>query len=227
MAKWPGGELKMSLFADYNLPFAIALGVILLLGFLQIIGVGDFDFGGDVELDLDIDADAEIADPTSAGLGGALTTLLGLGKVPFFVWLMTFLFIFALIGMGVQGFADELTGSPLYPWLAALIAGGASLPVTATLVRPLGRIMPQDETSAVRLDSLVGKRGTITTGKAEKGSPARAKVRDRFGHAHYVMVEPHEDAAVIPAGDQVLLVRREGQTFFGVPLAERKLAPMN
>ncbi len=216
----------MSLFADYNLPFAIALGVMLLLGLLQVIGLGDFDFGGDIDLDADANA-AEIGDPTSAGLGGALTTLLGLGKVPLFIWLTTFLFLFAMIGMGIQGFAGELTGSPLYSWLAALIAGGASLPVTAAVVRPLGKLMPQDETSAVRLDSLVGKRGTIVTGKAAKGSPARTKVRDRFGHAHYVMVEPHEDASVIPAGDQVLLVRREGQTFFGVPLAERRLAPMN
>ena len=41
------------------------------------------------------------------------------------------------------------------------------------------------------------------------------------------MVEPHEDATEILEGDQVLLVRREGQTFFAVPLAERKLAPMS
>jgi hypothetical protein len=27
-------------------------------------------------------------------------------------------------------------------------------------------------------------------------------------------------------GDEVLLVRREGQTFFGMPVAERKLSPM-
>ena len=220
----------MSLFADYNLPFAIALGVMLLLGLLQVIGLGNFDFAGDVEIDVDadfdVDADGIVADPTSAGLGGALTTLLGLGKVPFFVWLMTFLLLFAGIGVGVQGFADSLTGSPLYSWLAALIAGGASIPATAVLVRPIGAIMPQDETSAVRLNSLVGKRGRITDGKAAKGSPARARVRDHHGQAHYVMVEPHEGASVIPAGDDILLVRREGQTFFGVPLAERKLAPM-
>ena len=41
------------------------------------------------------------------------------------------------------------------------------------------------------------------------------------------MVEPHEGASVIPAGDEVLLVRKEGNVFFGVPLAERKLAPMS
>ena len=213
----------MSLLADYNLPFAIALGLMLLLGLLQFVGVGDFDFGPDI----DLDTDGEIGDPTSAGLGGALTTLLGLGKVPFFVWLMVFLLLFAAIGVGVQGFAESLTGSPLYAWLAAIIAGGASIPATAVLVRPIGRIMPQDETTAVALDSLVGKRGKITTGKAAKGSPARTKVYDRHGQAHYVMVEPHEDASEMLEGDEVLLVRREGQTFFGVPLAERKLAPVS
>ena len=30
----------MSLFADYNLPFALALGLMALLGLLQVIGLG-------------------------------------------------------------------------------------------------------------------------------------------------------------------------------------------
>lgn len=217
----------MSLLADYNLPFAIALGAMLLLGLLQVIGLGDlFDFGPDFDLDADLEFDGEIADPTSAGLGGAITTLLGLGTVPFFVWLMVFLLLFAVIGVSVQAFATDLVGGPLYAWLAALIAGGAGIPVTAAAVRPIGRIMPQDETSAVRLDSLVGKRGKITTGRAARGNPARTKVYDRHGQAHYIMVEPHEDASEMLEGDEVLIVRRDGQTFYGVPLAERKLAPM-
>lgn len=214
----------MSLFADYNLPFAIAMGLMVLLALLQVIGLGDFDVDADLDLDADLDADA-IGDPTSAGIGGAITTLLGLGKVPVFVWLITFLLAFAVIGMSIQALASDLTGSPLYAWLAALFAGGASIPVTAALVRPIGYLMPKDETSAVGLDTLVGRRGTVTTGSAARGSPARTEVRDRHGHAHHVMVEPHEDASSIPAGDQVLLVRREGELFFAVPLADRELAP--
>ena len=209
----------MSLFADYNLPFAIAMGLMVLLLVLQLVGIGDFD--------LDADVDPDVGDPTSAGLGGALVSLLGLGKVPLFVWLIVFLLLFAVIGMGVQAFAADLTGAPLYAWLAALIAGGASVPLTAGIARPLARIMPQDETSAVGIDSLVGRRGTITTGRAAKDSPARTRVYDLHGQAHYVMVEPHEDATEMLEGDEVLLVRREGQTFFGVPLSERKLAPMS
>lgn len=220
----------MSLLAEYNLPFAIAFGLMVLALLLQLIGLGDFDFGGDVDLDVDIDAadfDAEAVEAPSAGIGGALLTLLGLGRVPLMVWLMVFLLLFTVVGLGIQLFAADLTGAPLYPWLAALFSAGASLPATSLIVRPLGHLLPQDETSAVGLGSLVGRRGIVTTGRAERGSPARTRVRDRFGHAHHVMLEPHEDASVIHEGDEVLLVRREGNTFFGVPLAERKLAPMS
>lgn len=216
----------MSLFADYNLPFLIALGVMLVLAILQFVGLGDFEFDADVDIDVaasDIDAGAS----GGAGFLGAITTLLGLGRVPLFVWLMLFLLLFAMVGMSVQEFASSLTGSPLYSWLAAIIAGGAVLPITSVLVRPLAHILPQDETSAVSLASLVGRRGTVTTGRAQRGSPARTKVYDIHGQAHHVMVEPHENASEMLEGDEILLVRREGQTFFGVPLADRKLSAMD
>jgi len=219
----------MSLLADYNLPFAIALGLMVLFLVLQLIGIGDFDFDADIDLDVDIDADLDgvmDGDPTSAGLGGALLTLLGLGRVPVFVWLMVFLLLFALLGLSIQALAADLTGNPLYSWLAAIFAGGAALPATSVAVRPIGRLLPKDETSAVGLDSLVGRRAKILTGRASAGNPARAQVRDRHGHAHYVMVEPHEASSEMHAGDEILLVRREGQAFFAVPLSERKLAPL-
>ncbi len=213
----------MNLLAESNLPFTIALAVMGLLFLLQIIGIGDFDFDADVEIDGDMDLDAATG---SAGVLGAITTLLGLGRVPLFVWLMVFLLLFALLGLSIQALASDLTGSPLYNLLAAVFAGGAALPVTSVLVRPLSRLLPQDETSAVGLDSLVGRRAKITTGRAAAGSPARARVRDRHGHAHYVMVEPHEAGSEMHEGNDLLLVRREGQTFFGVSLSERKLAPV-
>ncbi len=217
----------MDLFADHNLPFAIALGAMAFFLILQLVGLGDFDFdaGLEVDLDADLELDADV-DVTSASIGGAIITLLGLGRVPLFVWLMVFLLLFALIGFGIQGFAEELTGSPLYSLLAALFAGGAAIPITSVAVRPVGRLLPQDETSAVGLDSLVGRRATINTGRAAAGYPARAKAYDRHGQPHFVMVEPHDAGSEIEEGEQVLLVRREKHTFFAVSLAERRLAPV-
>ena len=125
----------------------------------------------------------------------------------------------------VQELATSLTGSPLDSWLAAVIAGVAALPVTGVFARPLGRILPKDHTTAVSTESLIGRRATITDGVARTGSPARARVKDVHGQTHYVMVEPHEASSEIHAGDEVLLVRREGGQFYATALAERRLSP--
>ena len=204
----------MSLLADYNMPFAAALVLMGLLALLQLVGIGHA-FG-----DHDIDADGH------DGLADGLLSLIGVGRVPFMIWLASFLFVFAAIGAGGQALADSLLGAPLDRWVAAAIAAVAGLPVTGVLVRPLAAILPSDESSAVGLDSLVGRRARIVTGRAAAGYPARAQVHDEFGQAHYVMVEPHEAGSEMLEGDELLLLRRENETFYGMPLQERRLAPM-
>ena len=204
----------MSLLADYNMPFAAALVLMGLLALLQLVGIGHA-FG-----DHDIDTDGH------DGLADGLLSLIGVGRVPFMIWLASFLFVFAAIGAGGQALADSLLGAPLDRWVAAAIAAVAGLPVTGVLVRPLAAILPSDESSAVGLDSLVGRRARIVTGRAAAGYPARAQVHDEFGQAHYVMVEPHEAGSEMLEGDELLLLRRENETFYGMPLQERRLAPM-
>ena len=208
----------MTLLEPYNLPFAAALVIMAVLAVVQLIGVTDF---GDADVDLDPDADGM----PEVGMLDGLLTLMGIGRVPLTIWLALFLFLFAAIGISIQELAQNLTGSPLYSWLAALIAGAAALPVTGVFARPIGRVMPKDHTTAVSTQSLLGRRAKITDGVARTGSPARARVKDVHGHTHYVMVEPHEKASEIHAGDEVLLVRREGNTFYATALAERRLSP--
>lgn len=202
----------MSLLADHNLPFAVALALMVLLALLQAFGLGHV-FG-----DHDLDADSD------GGLADGLLVALGVGRVPFMIWLATFLLLFAGIGVGIQSLADSLLGAPLDAWLAAVLAAVAALPANGAIVRSLARILPGDETTAVGLDSLVGRRATIVTGRAAAGNPARARVKDRFGHPHHVMVEPHEADSEMLEGDDVLLVRRENETFYGVALQERRLS---
>lgn len=204
----------MSLLADYNLPFAAALVLMLLLGLVQVLGLGSAL--GDT--DLDADADGGVAD--------GLLSFLGIGRLPFMIWLVCFLLAFAGLGVGIQAFADGLLGEPLDRWVAAAIAAVVGLPVTGVLVRPIAAILPGDETTAVGLDSLVGRRAKIVTGRAAAGHPARAEVHDHHGQPHYVMVEPHEEGSEMLEGDEVLLVRREGDAFYGVALQERRLAPL-
>ncbi|MFK4004516.1 YqiJ family protein [Qipengyuania sp. NPDC077563] len=208
----------MTLLEPHNMPFAAALVIMLILAVVQLIGIADF---GDADFNLDADGDGL----PDAGMFDGLLTLLGIGRVPLTIWLALFLFLFAGIGLSVQELATSLTGSPLYSWLAAVIAGVAALPVTGVFARPLGRILPKDHTTAVSTESLIGRRAKITDGVARAGSPARAKVKDAHGQTHHVMVEPHEASSEIHAGDEVLLVRREGSQFYATALAERRLSP--
>ncbi|MEM8724149.1 MAG: OB-fold-containig protein [Pseudomonadota bacterium] len=201
----------MTLLEPHNLPFAVAIGFMLFLVIAQVIGLGEL-FEGDADVDLDIDADGAVS---SGFLEGGLS-LLGIGRVPLMIWLMMFLVVFAAIGVSGQQLAISLLGAPFYAPLAAVLAGGAALPVNGVLSRPLERMLPKDETSAVGLESLIRRDAEIQIGTARTGSPARSKVIDQFGHPHFVMVEPHDPAAELHEGETVLLVRREGETFYGV-----------
>jgi hypothetical protein len=124
--------------------------------------------------------------------------------------------LFGLIGLAIQQFAG-----PLPLWIATPAAAVAALPLTGLGARGLARIMPGDETTAVSLDSLVGRRGTITIGTARRGSPAQARVSDIHGQVHYVMVEPYDDDHAIGEGDTVRLDRRNGNIFIAVGRTDR------
>jgi hypothetical protein len=185
--------------APANLPFSVALLVMLLIGLVEALGLG----ASAVSLDIDADAPVEV---------GVLDWL-GVGRVPLLMLIVVFLALFALIGLILQQAAAGLTGAYLRPWLAAAATGVVAVPITGIAARGLARIIPRDETTAVSLDSLIGKRGTITIGTARRGSPAQARVRDVHGQSHYVMVEPQNEEHAIAQGETVLLVRRDGHIF--------------
>ncbi|MFL0355028.1 OB-fold-containig protein [Erythrobacter sp. GH1-10] len=213
----------MTLLEPYNLPFAVAIALLAFVAIAQILGAGDM-FGGDAEIDIDIDADVDGGEVVSgAGFLGGLLSLIGLGRVPFLVWLTMFLVLFAAIGVSGQALALSLLGSPLHTGLAGVLAGIGTLPVAGLVARPIGALLPKDETSAVGLDSLVRRDAEIYTGTARKGSPARSKVLDIHGHPHFVMVEPHDPDVELREGETVLLVRREGGIFFAVQYENRLL----
>ncbi|QIG81009.1 OB-fold-containig protein [Stakelama tenebrarum] len=203
------------LLSNANLPFAVALAVLVLLAVVQLIGLGDLLGDADADVDIDVDADAEL------DIVGGLASVIGFGRLPLLVWLSLLLAVFALLGLGGQQAMLGFTGDTLPALPAAGLAGLVALPLTGALSRPLARILPHDETTAVGIDSLIAKRGIIEIGRATRGSPARAAVGDRFGHIHHVMVEPNEDGEVLESGVEVLLVRREGDIFHAIAVEAR------
>jgi hypothetical protein len=195
--------------ADENLIFAAAFVLMIAIGLLQLIGLGDL--GSDVDIDTDIDADVG-----GTGVVGGLLSFFGWGRLPFMILLVLFLLVFGLTGFAGQQFIQSLTGGLLPAMLAAPGAALVALPLTGLLSRPLAKIIPQDETTAVSIDDLTGRRAIIDIGTAKPGYPARAKVADRHGHSHALMVEPDSDDDIFNTGEEVLLVRREGEIFKAV-----------
>ncbi len=200
-----------------NLFFTISLLLMSLLVAFQIIGLGELLGDADIEMpDPDIDGDL-------AGAGDGLLGILGFGKVPLMILLMLMLGLFGMIGLSGQMVLQNLTGSLLTPWLAIPLAAFASLPLTGAIARPLAKILPRDETTAVGRDTLVGRFATIELGKAETGSPARAKVRDVHGQSHFVMVEPDNAGQILEQGEEILLVRRDNDTFRAISRGQNTL----
>jgi hypothetical protein len=185
------------------LPFAIALVVMIGIGLIEAIGLG---LGH-------LDLDAEGVDAHD----GALDWLGLGGELPILIWLTSLLGCFTLTGVAIQQGATALIGGPL-PWGWA---SGGALVVGALLntlaARGLRRIMPGFETTVISTDDLLRLRGTILEGTARRGAPARAKVVDQHGQAHFIMVEPHDEVDAIAAGETALIVRREGKLFFALP----------
>ena len=205
----------MTLLEPHNLPFAGAAILLLFIALAQLIGVGDMFDGADVDVDLDADIDAPDGMPGGDMIEAALS-LLGIGRVPFLIWLTVLLFVFAGFGVAGQQTLIALTGQPFPMLLASVLASIAALPITGVLTRPLARILPQDESYAVGIESLIRRDAVIQTGTARAGSPARSKVIDQHGLPHFVMVEPHDPKVEMKEGETVLLVRREGRKFFAV-----------
>lgn len=204
-------------------PFAAAFVLLFVIALMQVIGLGDLfgDADADGEFDMDMDADGH------AGALDGLSSMVGLGKMPFLMWFSLLLFLFSSTGFVGQYVIENLTGSMLPALFAAPLALIPALPLTGMASNAFARILPQDETTALPRTALLGKRGRIDIGTARRGSPARAIVKDIYGQSHNVMVEPHEDGAAYTSGDEVLLVRNEGDLFFAVADSDRRLGTIS
>jgi hypothetical protein len=192
-------------------PFAIAFVVMIGIGLIEAIGLGL----GHLDLHADVHAEAD---------GGGVLDWLGLGhELPILIWLTSLLGCFTLSGIAIQQGATAFTRGPLHWSLAsggALIAGSL---LNTLAANGLARIMPGFETSVISTDDFLRRRGTILEGTARRGSPARVKIVDQHGQAHFIMVEPHDDGDAIAAGETALIVRRDGKLFYALPDANALL----
>lgn len=203
------------LTAPANLPFTVALAIVLLLGVLEIIGlmIGGASAIGIDGPDLDapaIDADGDL------DAGEIFSQILGwlhVGQIPVTILAIAWLFNFGVAGLLLQSIIQSLSGRMMPTLIATIIAFFISLPATRISGGVLKKILPRDETEAVSSESFLGCEARITTGTAKRGRPAEARLRDRFGRTHYVMVEPENDEEVFVSGSPVLILKRNGDVF--------------
>lgn len=202
-----------------NLPFAVALTIMVLIAAIE--GVGallGFALSGLLdnlvpELEIDIDT-GDVVDP---GAFGEFLSWLRFREVPVIVLLIAFLTSFGLTGLVMQQALFSSFGFMLPSLVAAVLAFFAAMPGVRFFGGVIGRIMPKDETEAVNADSFIGRPAVLTLGSATNGSSAQARLNDKFGQTHYVMIEPEDDGVVFNQGDALLIVRRDGGTFYAVP----------
>jgi hypothetical protein len=208
-------------FADPNLPFAVALLIMVGLGIIEGVGtVLGLGLSGlldsllpDLDLDLDLDADVDGPDIAAPGIFQSLLGWFHVGRVPVLILFIFFLLCFGLLGLFVQATVESTLGTMLPAWMAAIPVFIVSLLCVRVFGSVLARIMPKEETEAVSSKTFIGRVAVVVTGTARAGEPAQAKLRDQHGHTHYVMVEPDMDDEDYPTGSDVLLVSQAGAVF--------------
>lgn len=184
----------------------------------------DVDFDVDMDVDMDLDVDAEIVSIEGKYAGtldvdmehGWMTSVLAwlqIGKVPVLILFCAFLLSFGSIGLIGQWIVTGIIGAPISALLAGPLAFIGSLPLTRTFGKFFGRIMPKEETNAIRVEDLTGGVARIIIGTARHDLPAEAKIVDKHGTAHYVRVIPQSEEEEFPRGTEVILTKMDGNVF--------------
>ena len=192
------------LLDDANFWFSCALGIVIALFILEMVGMF---FGisllGLVDDQAALDADAD----TSSGFT-EFGSWLALDRVPLLVWLVLLLTTFGSAGLTFNFLSLTLLDTYFARWLITLLAVVAGLFLTARFGTFIARLLPKQESSATTADELVGTVGHITVGVARQNSPAEGKFVDAHGQPHYLLVEPLEPDEKFSQGEKILLIQK-------------------
>jgi len=188
----------------------LAFGVALVAGLAFGVGVeGDAD--ADAEADGELESDAKVhLDAHGHGLLG----LLGVGRVPLSMLLLTLSILFGATGLAANALLQErLPG--VYGLLSLAAAALVSLVGTVRVASFVARVAPTTETYRVRRQDLVGRVGhAIVELTASDGF---AQVKDHEGNVQQVRVRT--DGPSLAKGATILFVdySRDGDWYLVAP----------
>ena len=205
------------IYSDYNSIFTISLTIMFLIALLEgittIFGMGISSLFETIIPDIEVDI-GDVDAPQ-----GVLSKLLGwlnYGKVPVLIIFICFLTVFGVVGYSIQYALYSLTSTLFSQMIVVPIAFVVSMPFLKIFTSIIEKIMPKDESSALNEESFVGKVAVITVGNARFGSPAEAKVIDRYGQTHYFMIEPESNDIEFSQGEDVLLSKTKQNGYFAI-----------
>lgn len=140
-----------------------------------------------------------------------------IGRIPMLVWLIVFLTTYSLTGFITQSIIFSFITSYAPLWIIAPICLIICMPVVRLVASILSRILPKDETTAIKSTELIGRTAIIILGEARQNYPAQARVKDQFGQSHYILVEPEENIT-LQQGQEVLLSEQTSIGFRAQPI---------
>jgi len=205
-----------------NTPFVISLAVMLAFTVIEVLsasmGMGLSEMVDsmlpefDANIDIDVDADlSDVSGPTDS-----LSKLLAwfrIGEVPVIMLFIVFLTGFGISGLTIQYIMVSISGITVPVYIAVILAFLTAMPTVRVCGGLLGKYMPKDETYVVSEDNFIGMVATLTLGHAEAGKPAQAKLMDKHGQTHYILVEPDNSANFFKQGEKGLIVSKNGALF--------------
>ena len=207
-------------FDPSNLVFSVCLSLMFLIGIIEMIllicGLSSQSFLEQFLPDGLGDATPEL--PLDNHTSFLVQTLdwLYIGRIPILVWFIIFLAVYSLSGFVLQTIFYSIFDYfiPLL-WVAILVLF-ICMPIVRISAKVISNVMPNDETIAINSEELIGLKAEIILGTARQNYPAQAKLKDRYGQTHYVLVEPEQDLE-FNAGDKVILTERTKKGFHAIP----------
>ncbi len=111
-------------------------------------------------------SNAELGVDADAGIVTRVLDWLYLGRIPLFVWLIIFLCVYSLLGFAIQAIVNQMTSMMFSAWIIAPACIFLCMPFVRFSAMLIARILPQDETTAIYSDELIGRTATIILGDA-------------------------------------------------------------
>ena len=196
------------LLAHENWPFALALALVVALGFFEILavvlGLSLLNTIDDI-LPTGFDHD----DLTHKSTLNLLLDWLCLGRLPLLIWLLLTFTAFSLFGF----IGNYLSLSYVNHYQSAHVMASTSIVLTIITVHLVGRslanIIPKNKYKTAHRDDLAGSVGKVTLGIASYDSPAEATIKDAFLQKHYVQIIPDSPRETFQQGTSIIILRRQ------------------